>query len=146
MDTEKLKTLALAYLDANRGYWYGAHELADGTTYEPGVDFIVECNPATVLALIADVERLRNERDTKITEHVKDLHKLICVQAERDELRAEVERLRADAERYVFIRSGGIYIEPGDGEIYVATDSGAYCKTDEEFDSQIDAAIKKEKA
>jgi hypothetical protein len=103
MDTDNLKALALA-----------AHEndFANGTSLTSEfLAFTDEANPAAVLELIA-----------------------------------EVERLRADAKRYAFIRSGGIYVEPGDDEVYVATDRGAYCKTAEEFDSQIDAAIEKEKA
>ena len=108
MDTEKLKTLALAYLDANRGYWYGAHELADGTTYEPGVDFIVECNPATVLALIA-----------------------------------EVERLRADAERYRWLTEDPGYNRPhlNGKAVYVN-----WFGTKQALDAAVDAALEKEKA
>lgn len=47
----------------------------------------------------------------------------------------------ADAERYAFIRSGALYIEPGDGEIYVASDRGVYTKTHDEFDAEVDRAM-----
>lgn len=61
--TEKLKALALAYSYENGEHWFNEFELADGVTYEPGVNFIIAANPATVLALIAEVERLRADRD-----------------------------------------------------------------------------------
>jgi hypothetical protein len=91
------------------------------------------------LALAAKTAALR----PGIQEQAKDYFALVhaCNPDAVLELIAEVERLRADAKRYAFIRSGGIYIEPGDDEVYVATDRGAYCKTADEFDSQIDAAI-----
>jgi hypothetical protein len=52
---------------------------------------------------------------------------------------AELER---DAGRYQFIRSGGIYIEPQDDTLpYVGWARGKYCKTEAEFDEQVDSAI-----
>lgn len=73
MDIDKLKALALAYAYENGEHWYNAHELADGTTYEPGVNFIMECSPATVLELIAENERLRTdaERYRILRAHIK---------------------------------------------------------------------------
>lgn len=48
----------------------------------------------------------------------------------------------ADAARYQFLRNGGAYLEPNEGEIYMATDYGAkYYKDLREFDMDIDEAL-----
>jgi hypothetical protein len=102
LDIEKLKALALAARD--QGAW-PFHEIA----------FRKAADPTAVLALIAEVERLRAAQ-------------------------AGAEK---DVERYGAIRRGEVYIEPNDdcNEIYVAGDRGVYTKTPDEFDSAIDAAI-----
>ena len=133
MDTEKLKTLALAAMDSYKP-----------AAREARVSLARELDPAAVLELIAEVERLRAERDTEITEHNRDLHKLICMQTEHDELRAEVERLRADAGRYRWLRN------PKRSHAHVGRivdNSGkAACLAEFALDRAIDAAIEKEKA
>ena len=67
-------------------------------------DFESAANPAAVLALIAEVEGLR-------AQHGRDSAELrsLCqarddARKERDQLKAEVESLRKDAERYRFLR------------------------------------------
>jgi len=157
MDTDNLKALALAATQGNWtvdkrsadcAYLNGPPRSYDECYFENAADaeFIAACREM-VPELIAEVE----ESDRLLRASVPDRWKgctspVGAVQSYIAELEAEVERLRADAERYAFIRSGRIYIEPADGEIYVATDSGTYCKNDEEFDGEIDAAIEKEKA
>lgn len=48
----------------------------------------------------------------------------------------------ADAARYQFLRNGGAYLEPNEGEIYMATDYGAkYYKDLRDLDMDIDEAI-----
>ena len=48
----------------------------------------------------------------------------------------------ADAARYQFLRNGGAYLEPNEGEIYMATDYGAkYYKDLRDLDMDIDEAL-----
>ena len=48
----------------------------------------------------------------------------------------------ADAARYQFLRNGGAYLEPNEGEIYMATDYGAkYYKDLRGLDMDIDEAL-----
>jgi hypothetical protein len=77
-------------------------------------DFVSLANPANVLALISEIERLT----------------------------AENEALRVDAGRYQTIREGRAYIEPGEQDIYVVAvmqSRVAYCKSPSDFDAIIDA-------
>lgn len=59
-----------------------------------------------------------------------------------------IKEIECEADRYCAIRAGLVYIEPNNGEgptyeIYVAaTERGVYCRTPQEFDAAIDAAIK----
>lgn len=76
--------------------------------------FYAAANPATVLSLLDEIERLR----------------------------AEVERLQKDASRYQFIRAGGAYVEPSDNSLYVALDErGKYYDDRRDLDMDIDEAI-----
>lgn len=136
VDTDNLKALALA---ADEG---GDIFVMMGKLQA----FQFEACPATVLALIAEVERLRDERDAEITERLKDLHKLICVQTERDELRAEVERLRADSGRYRWLRDRPENPDEAVIDVAIWQNCAGTSLRGDELDSQIDAAIEKEKA
>lgn len=91
--------------------------------------FIAAANPAAVLALIAEVEGLR-------AQHGRDSAELrsLCqarddARKERDQLKAEVEALRKDAERYRWImenldvRSDGDYLD-GDADVDAAMTKG----------------------
>lgn len=76
--------------------------------------FIAAANPAVVLELLDEIERLR----------------------------AEVERLQQDASRYQFIRASGAYVEPSDNSLYVALDErGKYYDDLRDLDMDIDEAI-----
>lgn len=59
-----------------------------------------------------------------------------------EELERQLEEARKDAERYQFVRSGNVYIEPNTAEIYMATDAGGkYYKDPRDMDMDIDEAI-----
>ena len=52
------------------------------------------------------------------------------------------DSILADAARYRFLRNGGAYLEPNEGEIYMATDYGAkYYKDLRDLDMDIDEAL-----
>lgn len=56
-----------------------------------------------------------------------------------------LRQLRADALRYRFIRSGGAFIEPSEGKVYVATAIRyAYYSNPKDMDDAIDAAMESE--
>ena len=77
IDTDKLKALALGYEYENGDHWYNEHQVSDGISYEPASEFIAATNPATVLELIAEVERLRADAariDFMITEECQIEH------------------------------------------------------------------------
>lgn len=93
VDTEKMKALALAYVYENGDHWYSEHQVSDGISYEPASDFIVGCDPATVLELITEVERLKNERDLFRLGHSNASNRCCELESEVELLRAEVERL-----------------------------------------------------
>ena len=58
------------------------------------------------------------------------------------ELERQLEEARKDAERYRFVRSGNVYIEPNTAEIYMATDAGGkYYKDPRDMDMDIDEVI-----
>lgn len=124
-DHSELKRLAEA---ATPGPWAydGSYvcpaRTEDGTTYvelwrsiadchQPeNTKFIAAANPAAVLALIAEVESLREHKQLLVDLREADGYEswasvLVMV----DKLKAENEDLRKDAERYRFIRrSGGL--------------------------------------
>lgn len=122
-DHSELKRLAEA---ATPGPWAydGSYvcpaRTEDGTTYvelwrsiadchQPeNTKFIAAANPAAVLALIAEVEGLR-------AQHGRDSAELrsLCqarddARKDRDQLKAEVEALRKDAERYRWLMSDAV--------------------------------------
>lgn len=124
-DHNELKRLAEA---ATPGPWAydGSYvfpaRTEDGTTYvelwrsiadchQPeNTKFIAAANPAAVIALIAEVESLREHKQLLVDLREADGYEswasvLVMV----DKLKAENEDLRKDAERYRFIRrSGGL--------------------------------------
>ena len=96
MDTDKLKALALGYVYENGDHWYNEHQVSDGISYEPAANFIVGCSPATVLALIAEVEDADRLLRASVPDRWKDCASPVgAVQSYIAELEAEVERLRA---------------------------------------------------
>lgn len=101
-----------------------------------------------------EIERLRQEVAMLRQEYAADTAEIAKLNAMIDEQRGEIERLKAElaevkphAARYQAIRRGAVYIEPHpDGQIYVATDRGVYCKTPEEVDATVDAATEQEQS
>lgn len=105
-------------------------------------EFIAAANPAVVLELLDEIERLRTQRD----EHKADWLEALALAEQASPIlarqQAEIERLRADAARYQFIRAGGAYVEPSDNSLYVALDErGKYYDDRRDLDMDIDEAI-----
>jgi hypothetical protein len=79
------------------------------------VEFEGLANPATVLELIAEIERLETQVrlagvSAEVTVHQevgRAVTRELALTAERDQLKAENEALRKDAERYRFLRQHG---------------------------------------
>ena len=149
-DNTELKRLAEA---APEGPWFGL-EYAPGTSYVFDVDlgtllayesidsekdaclrYVAAANPAVVLALIAENDRLNAENKQLILLECYGgtAQAAINLLAERDQLKAEVEALRQDAERYRRMRSAALK------QADVLAD-----EFDAEFDLQLDAALGKE--
>jgi hypothetical protein len=149
VDIQKLKALAEA---ATPGPWTVSeeHESASFQGYVAGdadgwiaifgtanqdadnADYVAAANPAAVLELIADVEANRHERE------------VVC--ANYDQLKAENEELRKDAERYQWLRDNASLIL--DRKIAYQAETG-FIKFDtmparSETETAIDAAMSKE--
>lgn len=79
----------------------------------------------------------------------KEARDMIESQAARiAELEKERDALKADAEGYRLIRAGRAYVEPEDidGRVYVSIgEHGRYCRSADEFDAEIAAALQAEK-
>lgn len=106
-------------------------------------DLVLAANPATVLALIAENERLRADLDGEM-DQARDFNiEHAELQSERDHLKAENEALRKDAERYRWLREQNWAIS----EMAVATypkesiKLGYDCPFGDRLDSAIDAAM-----
>ena len=150
-DHSELKRLAEA---ATPGPWAydGSYvcpaRTEDGTTYvelwrsiadchQPeNTKFIAAANPAAVLALIAEVESLREHKQLLVDLREADGYEswasvLVMV----DKLKAENEDLRKDAERYRFIRRYG-------GLIWTVIESQKKA-TGDLYDVGVDAAMSK---
>lgn len=89
-------------------------------------DLVLAANPATILALITENERLVAWREGLLKERAAHIR-------QRDQLKAENEALLKDAERYRRMRSAALK------QADVLAD-----KFDAEFDLQLDAALGKE--
>lgn len=99
-------------------------------------NFIATANPATVLALCDEIERLRKENE-KLLEIFKVKHHAALRFFEKEAaFEAEIERLRKDAARYRWIRHGD------NDEIVMKGDCrGVYLPRNERLDAAIDAAM-----
>jgi len=114
---------------------------AEGDTWEAALeeyeDFLERVgwdSQTAILILISENERLQSERDA-IAKSQRYGQDTVAITVERDQLRAEVEALRRDAERYRWLRSV---------ENDVAITFGAHAwedLSDEYMDAAIDAAI-----
>ncbi|WP_052673013.1 hypothetical protein [Pseudomonas sp. ES3-33] len=151
-DHSELKKLAEA---APEGPWFGP-EYAPGTSYVFDVDlgtllayesidsekdaclrYVAAANPAAVLALIAEIQLIRSgdlfaagvKHSDEAAQKYIDEH----WRPQRDQLKAENEALRKDAERYRRMRTAALK------QADVLAD-----EFDAEFDLQLDAAIGKE--
>lgn len=138
IDKTKLRALAEAAADENQHFL--SRSLA-------ATNLAVCANPATVLAMLAEIERLESAKRTvecrfEVSEDTLSTIRgcLRAAEGDIDQLKAENEALRKDAERYRFLRD-----EDDDlvAAVSVAQDSitflgGAH------LDSAVDAAMSKE--
>lgn len=67
--------------------------------------FFLACGPATILALLAEIERLEKFEDWFVRLDQAEQSLSASFKAERDQLKAENEALRTDAERYRWLRN-----------------------------------------
>lgn len=103
IDKQKLKALAEAAIDS------GAHYLTRSLRVTELANAV---SPETILALLAEIERLKRalqeeegRSNMSSRAHRVVSHKRESVERERDQLKAENEALRNDAERYRFVRN-----------------------------------------
>lgn len=139
IDKEQLKALAFAA----RERWVGRFMELPETE-----DFIAAANPAAVLALLGEIERLQEIYDhltqLRETDGFKSWSEALCAVSK---LKAENESLRKDAERYRWIR-----VQQWDASCLAVVASpkkavklGYDCPSGDRLDKQIDAAMAKEK-
>lgn len=154
-------------------FWHiGAGNQAIGSTYaasknssmasvfEANARFIAAANPAAVLALIAENERLQHFKTSFMewsdktdwvqeTAHWSELgkHRADVLKDRIDQFKAENEALRRDAERYRWLRKTESWEEHynRDGRLWIVSGrEGVDNQTGEELDDSIDAAMAKE--
>lgn len=118
IDTAELRKLAEA---APEGPWFGP-EYAPGTSYVFDVDlgsllhyesieteqdaclrYVAAANPAVVLALLAEIDGLTAQHGRDSTELRRLCQARDDARRERDQLKADNEALRKDAERYQWL-------------------------------------------
>ncbi|ROQ53638.1 hypothetical protein [Pseudomonas putida] len=106
IDKEKLKELAEAAnavtTDVNITMAVGA----DPEEVKAVQDYLQQTMPKTILALLAEVERLERFEDWFVRLDQVEQSLAASYKAERDQLKAENEALRKDAERYRWLRDG----------------------------------------
>lgn len=100
-DWSELKQKALAASDE-----FGSYDPA-----EAEIKFMSAISPGVVLALIAENEQLREDHDKQWRLAQSGIQNTEAVLAENAKLRAEVEALRRDAERYRFVRELAWYVD-----------------------------------
>lgn len=86
------------------GEKFGIFGNAAATNGEANRKFIAAANPAAVLDLIAELENLRANHEHVVALNHQQFGAAIRSNAERDQLKADNEALRKDAERYRFLR------------------------------------------
>ncbi|WP_024718061.1 ead/Ea22-like family protein [Pseudomonas putida] len=112
--------------------------------FEANARFIAAASPATVLALLAEIDdqalQARSAREVCLESQAA----ILSLISERDQLKAENEALRKDAERYQWLRQGMGKV------IVVEPDNDAPCDCDgyevlleSEVDDAVDADIPK---
>lgn len=106
IDKEKLKELAEAAnavtTDVNITMAVGA----DPEEVKAVQDYLQQTMPKNILALLAEVERLERFEDWFVRLDQVEQSLAASYKAERDQLKAENEALRKDAERYRWLRDG----------------------------------------
>lgn len=123
IDKEKLKALAEAARD-----YSGSDLIEHESRYNA---LACEVDPVTVLTLLAEIERHEAWRTAFLAERDAQMR-------QRDQLRAENEALRKDAERYRAIRDEIPHADLGRAILDV--------QTADEYDAAVDAAMAKEAA
>jgi hypothetical protein len=122
--------------------------------------FAAAANPATVLALLAEIDMvnaqrlmhlrlnvsMRARRKVWVSHCKKAEDQFLDVQQERDQLKAENESLRKDARRYRFLRNQhwpvaylAVVVNPK-----VSVKLGYDCPSGDRLDEQVDGAMKRE--
>lgn len=76
--------------------------------FEANAKFIAAASPATVLALLAEIERLREDPHMRAIRSLRS--DCADLMVERDQLKAENEALRKDAQRYRWLRDKQTFI------------------------------------
>ncbi|MDM9601359.1 hypothetical protein QTN23_17720 [Pseudomonas shirazica] len=146
MDTNKMLDLKALAEAAGSDEWYAAgdlHYCDDKTGETHGLHhddgrFIAAASPAAILALLAEIERLKAENEDY--KSGQDRYEQII-----EDLKAENEALRRDAERYQWLRQGMgkvIVVEPDNA---VSCDCDRYeVLLEAEVDDAVDAEIAEE--
>lgn len=164
IDREKLKALAEAATQGNwvaegddlffneDGYTKHLMETSEGSDichdaeHPANLSFIAAASPDTILALLAEIERLAKFEDWFIRLDQVEQSLAASYKAERDQLKAENEALRKDALRYRWLRQASAT----DGEythgvcIDLWENGCGFEVTLEEADAAVDTAMAKE--
>jgi|GEM_PF-5918824 len=149
MDTSKmreLKTLAEALIGLNKANsWDWVATVEDARMGKTHAEFSLAASPATILALLDEIEALqglyRMHQQTEARE-MRD------VKAERDQLKAEGEALRKDAERYRFVSKLAWYVDRA-AQVYGLCNVNSNWRTErgspdeDEVEEAIDATMAK---
>lgn len=122
IDKQKLKALAEAATQSHGARQVeidhnGVHVIGDGSWkilsawHTPdgkgaqNAEFVAAASPATVLTLLAEIDGLHDQHGRDSGELRKICNARDSARRERDQLKAENEALRKDAERYRFVRN-----------------------------------------
>ncbi|MDH1575499.1 ead/Ea22-like family protein [Pseudomonas sp. GD03746] len=155
IDKQKLKALAGAATQSHGARRveverHGVHVIGDGSWkilsawHTPdgkgaqNAEFAAAASPATILALLAEIERLEQYAELEAKGSDAAAQDLIRLVRENRQLKAENEALRKDAERYRAIRDEIPHADLGRAILDV--------QTADEYDAAVDAAMAKEAA
>ena len=152
MTIDKQKLKALAEAAKNWGGEIGEHRWYEAECFKqpyfsmPDAEFIGACDPATVLTLLAEIERLETQTrlagvSAEVTVHQevgRAVTRELALTVECDQLKAENERLTEDAARYRWLRNP-------ENDVAILFGGHAWEDLSSEYmDGSIDAAIAKE--
>lgn len=128
-------------MDADAG-----HDVKDDAYYA-ALNFIAAANPDVVMSLIATIDVLRSDIESRcewINEASAEIDRLQNIEVERDQLKAENEALRKDAERYRFLRRGDDRNEVTCMVVMLNRRTGMHVYVQDAYaDTQTDAAMAK---